>query len=639
MRWSDEPSRDLVRLLKANSKRECRSAHRIRLECPSTINTKSLERACLVVERSGIAPYLDRRLHSHPGLKSQLSSFALVVGMVLAFQVHSNVQSVSVTKALASLRSVGRAKLGLYARDYRPLSYDVIEYQLKRLEAALSSQGWIDEDGTVCDLVWFNRMLIEASVPPERLAETRAIAVDATALETWAITRYFGKRSLADDPMASYQKAVLEGDVPEPEISAPKPPEGSPGEQAGALISPRDLIGTLGPDRRRIVSLDPDARAGYRTATRRKKAGYFAGYHLHIGVAMAEFRWNGDPSAGRDEGSYSDVSGYILGAHVATASSHSGHAGTALVESAMKIAPGIDEVVVDRGYTCVKPETFLRKMHLRDLNVVMDYSSYQLASVKTITSTRNNKASTFIAHAGILYHPTLPPGLLDGSGAQRSTDMELRELSMQAQDYLVATYRWSEHQRLSGGRIRFKCPLCGGRATNAQLNPKTIANSDKVPVVQAPDGMDFCCAGITTLGPKDLDFYQQVPWGTHAWAASYGRRQLVETANSRIKRRLNSDKGLVCAFGMAAMAVGVAAMVAALNIDLSVDRASGTVLGSSRPARRRRIRRNADWFQVSGELDQAQSKPDPPPLISSAIHGDGNRGQRLESCPVLPFAA
>ena len=104
MQWSDEPSRDLVRLLKANSKRECRSAHRIRLECPSTINTKSLERACLVVERSGIAPYLDRRLHSHPGLKSQLSSFALVVGMVLAFQVHSNVQRVSVTKALASLR-------------------------------------------------------------------------------------------------------------------------------------------------------------------------------------------------------------------------------------------------------------------------------------------------------------------------------------------------------------------------------------------------------------------------------------------------------------------------------------------------------------------------------------------------------
>lgn len=95
---------------------------------------------------------------------------------------------------------------------------------------------------------------------------------------------------------------------------------------------------------------------------------------------------------------------------------------------------------------------------------------------------------------------------------------------MSAQDYVAATYRWSEHQRLSGGRIRFKCPLCSGRATNAQLNPKTIANRDKVPVVQAPEGMYCCCAGITTLGPKDLDFYQQVPWGTHAWAASYGRR-------------------------------------------------------------------------------------------------------------------
>ena len=51
------------------------------------------------------------------------------------------------------------------------------------------------------------------------------------------------------------------------------------------------------------------------------------------------------------------------------------------------------------------------------------------------------------------------------------------------------------------------------------------------------------------------------------------------------------------------------------------------------------IRRNADWFQVSGELDQAQSEPDLPPLIPIAIHGNRNRGQRLESCPVLPFVA
>ena len=76
-------------------------------------------------------------------------------------------------------------------------------------------------------------------------------------------------------------------------------------------------------------------------------------------------------------------------------------------------------------------------MHLRDLNLVMDYSIYQLSGVKTFASTRNNKASTSIAHAGILCHPNLPPGLLDGSGAQHSTDMEFCERFMPAQDYLV----------------------------------------------------------------------------------------------------------------------------------------------------------------------------------------------------------
>lgn len=170
---------------------------------------------------------LERHLSSHPGRRSHLTPFALLVGMVLAFRVHSNINRVSVTKVLSSICLSGRARLGLYSDDFRPLSYDVIEKQFKRLERALE-ESWVDPDGTRCDLEWFLVELTRASIPPEVRAKVRAIAVDATSLETWAVTRYFGKRSLAADPMAHYQQAILNGDVSEPQLSNFIPPEQAP---------------------------------------------------------------------------------------------------------------------------------------------------------------------------------------------------------------------------------------------------------------------------------------------------------------------------------------------------------------------------------------------------------------------------
>lgn len=125
--------------------------------------------------------------------------------------------------------------------------------------------------------------------------------------------------------------------------------------------------------------------------------------------------------------------------------------------------------------------------------------------------------------------------------------------------------------------------------------------------------MEHCCGGITTLSPQHLDDYQQVPWGTHAWEASYGRRQLVESANSRIKRKLNGDKGLVCAFGRAAMTLGVAAMIAALNMEVTLGKVA--VDGGETPLPDRRVvdsEKHEPWFQVgSGALEPPPSLDQP----------------------------
>lgn len=599
------PNKRLLRQLKQNSIRERRSAHRLRLESPLRVDTKAVQRAFILVEASGVAPYLDRRLHAHPGSKSQLTSFALVVGTILSFQLFNDVRRVSVTKVLSSMRTKDRANLGLYDKEFRPLSYDVIQRQLTRLERALR-EGWIDPDGVPCDLDSFTSHLIKASIPQEHLAQVNSIAVDATSLETWAVTRHFGKVSLATDPMARYQVAVLQSDVPEPVVphlvsSGDQPPQTS-----------RELLGTLGHDGRKIVSFDPDARAGYRTATRRKRSGYFAGYHLHLGVSVPGFRWNGDPASGRLE--HSDATGYILAGVVVTASSHAGHAGTKTVDLATVIAPGISEVIVDRGYTSVLAETFLRKMHMQGFNVVMDYNTYQLARIETTVMSRGSKNSIFLSHAGVLYHTALPLGQLDLSGAQRSTDSAVREAAVTQHNHIVGVYRWSEHQRLVGGRIRFKCPFHSGRATNPALNRGTITNGSQVPFVEAPEGMDHCCAGITTLPVEQLDLYQQVPWGTNAWEKSYGRRQLVETANSRIKTKLNADKGLVCAFGIAAMTVGVAAMIAALNMEVTLEQeCRESMSGPGSLSLHIRSDETTVWLWAEEETAGTDTEPDPPP--------------------------
>jgi hypothetical protein len=111
--------------------------------------------------------------------------------------------------------------------------------------------------------------------------------------------------------------------------------------------------------------------------------------------------------------------------------------------------------------------------------------------------------------------------------------------------------------------------LHAGRAKNTELNPDTARCGVEVEVVDAPEGMDVCCHGAITLALDQLDDYQELPYGTHAWALSYGRRNLVENTNGLLAAD-GLQRSAVAAFGDAARGLAALDIAVAHNIEVSI---------------------------------------------------------------------
>ncbi len=138
----------------------------------STINAPlftSLQ-AIDVVERSGVVPYLERRLRSHPGQTAELSLTALLVAMFCAAEISWSYRRADLCAVLHGLEAQAAYKLGLCSRTARKeLRYSVVVKQCLRLEKALHA-GWVDEDGTNCDNDWLCRCFVEANITPNKLS-------------------------------------------------------------------------------------------------------------------------------------------------------------------------------------------------------------------------------------------------------------------------------------------------------------------------------------------------------------------------------------------------------------------------------------------------------------------------------------
>lgn len=227
--------------------------------------------------------------------------------------------------------------------------------------------------------------ILAATVPERRLREATAISVDQTDFESFYTCTEFLKQEEVDRAIAN---AFYNGE---------DPPDGF----------------MLGPDRKLIRCADLHARGGHRSATAKRPAGPFTGYMASLAVLVRASRWTGRPSKCQLG---PKVPPYILGLSVDPACRNPGVIGVRLVSDVKDIAPNLQEVLADRGFTQLA-DTFSRALHHLGLDVVADYKDDGRHPYSWVTTGTNWRSRTRRQHLRLFGGTLLATWTLRSSSA------------------------------------------------------------------------------------------------------------------------------------------------------------------------------------------------------------------------------
>ena len=339
-----------------------------------------------VVERSGVLAHLEPKMTPRRGPKARASIRALLVCITMAACLKTKSYKRSdVVAVMYGLHPDIAQMLGLLDQhgNFKPIKFKRVAYQLIKFEALLWL-GWYS-GATRCDLRWFSNAMVWASVPRHIRRTVKAVIVDSTPVETWARTIHYVKQYDIDkDAFAMHREQVLEN----PNLAEPEPMDA----MKAAAAKKRGV--EVGPDGKIIRSKDLAARAGHASATRKRKAHKFVGYDLTTVIACRTISWSGRPDEYK-RGPH--VRPYILAIDLNPAGQNPGPSGLRAILNALKLAPGITEVIADRAYT-VKREKFLRPLHKLGLNVVMDYPKRRLTNPDN--ETLGKRGQDVVMHCG-----------------------------------------------------------------------------------------------------------------------------------------------------------------------------------------------------------------------------------------------
>lgn len=549
---------------------------RLDVNPPFVVRKEVYHRVLEVVRHSGVVPYLNRRLRSHRGQKCAYDAETLLVGILLTVEFGLDMEHTSITKALGSIALQDRYQLGLVNDEYRMVSYRSVNQQMDRLAEVLKD-AWVDPDGTECDGDWLITKLLHAAVP-SKYRETSALAIDATAVETWG--GFLKKTSLMSDPdvakaVTAAEEAYTDTDGPAnldvalreaKEIEqASKPAEAKDGVDGGFELP-------VGPDGKIIYTTDVDARAGYRTATNKQKGRTFVGYHLHLAVAVRDFTWQGDVTQGT-LGEY--VPPFILGTQTMPANSHSGQAAVRMLSRVAPELPSLKEVIVDRGYSTAKSHKFIWPTREMGLDVVMDLTELQRKQVHTIGVEKRRRTGgaavkePVIINSGGVFHEWMPdalkvlPALPREVAARKTVQLQYEARAQQ--------WRWGIVDRdRESGDLKVRCPFCAGRVHNRAIKASRRRPSTSLHA-HVPRGATTCCQGKLIVEPEKLGkLWQPVPYGTRAWSQSYGRRALVETANALIKSSFaRLERGYFRVMGLHKVSLLIGLLCVGVNLQMA----------------------------------------------------------------------
>ncbi len=365
-----------------------------------------------------------------------------------------------------------------------------------------------------------------------------SLAVDGTDVETWG---------------ALHGEAVtieVDGEASETHV----PDVGS--RSRARRPSQRAKVLGVGPDGRKRYTVDPDARAGHRSATNSRPAGPFVGYELHLAVQTRDVRWTNAIDRTTLE---SEVPGVIASCNLVPAGTHRGKAVVNSLLALKRSGLRLDDVVWDPGYSLCKPTSTAHPLNQAGIHQTFQPVTHQRGSRPFSGEALLIDGQLFSAH--------LPVELRELSAPPRGAS-ESEKFVYEAKFNQRARWRLVRHSGPDGdGVTRWRCPFCAGLLRSRQV-PKSMRRSRRVPLVELPSGVTRCCSGILSVAPVELPLAQRIPYGTTAWRISMGRRQVVESVNSALKGAfVDLARGFFRVFGQVKLTVLLGFTVAAFNLD------------------------------------------------------------------------
>ena len=189
----------------------------------------------------------------------------------------------------------------------------------------------------------------------------------------------------------------------------------------------------------------------------------FFGSHLTLAIAVKNRKLTGS----RKKVKFGpDMRGYAVGMDFCPAGTSASKTGIAAFKSARRLCPGIDDVVVDRGFSQLGP-TFNATMHRFGCHVTQDFKAPDIRSAKPAKLGPSGYPA-FI-NAGTFLHAYTPPrGRIPRSGLNKK---QLGAFYADRERFALTV-----NQRLPNGAIQFEAPIHKG---SFAIDPKMMTGTSK----------------------------------------------------------------------------------------------------------------------------------------------------------------
>ena len=520
-----------------------------------------------VIDNSGVLRVLTPLIETGVGRPRALTLKAfLVAAQVNALHRHHQGHLVEIARVLNAFTPEQLAALGVTDWEASE-AYDRTERLFLALSRVLEERPVVG--GIQVDASWFANRITVAAVPA-KFRTSSSLAVDGTDLETWGALH--GDATTVEFDGEAAETQLMEAPVPKKKA-----------------VRKAKVLG-IGPDGRKRYTVDPDARAGHRSATNSRPAGPYVGFELHLVVQARDVKWT-DHIQRTTLGP--EVAGVITAFSLVPAGTHRGKAVVDDLIEAKAAGESIDDVVWDPGYSLCKPGTVHHKLAQARIH----------QTFQPVTHQRGDKpfSGNALLIDGQLFSPHLPQELRDLPVPPRGAS-EQEKLTYEAKFNHRARWRLTRHAGPDkDGATRWKCPFCSGLLRSRSF-PKTMRGSRTAPLVEVEAAC--CCDGTLTAMPAELPWTQDIPFGTTAWRISMGRRQVVESANASLKGAFaNLSRGFFRVMGLVKQTILLGFTLAAYNLDRVRSFRAKQGLDDNgqmveRPKQRRARRRTGTWTDV-----------------------------------------